>query len=113
MECEQCGNEYEAKRSSSKYCSAKCRKLAFQDENAKPRNAKGENANSFAIGTVNPAPIVLVVTPEGPKPKVPDNYRLEDCACHHCEANKKRGHKHIINHGPYKDSTRLADNEID
>ena len=29
MKCEQCGIEYEAKRSTSKYCSAKCRKLAF------------------------------------------------------------------------------------
>lgn len=28
-ECEHCGGEYESKRSTSKYCSAKCRKLAF------------------------------------------------------------------------------------
>ena len=39
--CEQCGLEYDAKRSTSKYCGNKCRKLAFQsvsvpvfDENA-------------------------------------------------------------------------------
>jgi hypothetical protein len=32
--CEQCGTEYEQKRSTSKYCGSKCRKLAFQ--------AKGE-----------------------------------------------------------------------
>ena len=30
MKCKQCNNEYKAKRSTSKYCSAKCRKLAFQ-----------------------------------------------------------------------------------
>ena len=30
MECINCGKEFEAKRSTSKYCSAKCRKLAFQ-----------------------------------------------------------------------------------
>lgn len=29
--CEQCSKEYEAKRSTSKYCSAQCRKLAFQE----------------------------------------------------------------------------------
>ena len=28
--CANCGNEYEPKRKTSKYCSAKCRKLAFQ-----------------------------------------------------------------------------------
>lgn len=28
--CLECGKEYEAKRSTSKYCSGKCRKLAFQ-----------------------------------------------------------------------------------
>ena len=29
-ECEVCGREYESKRASSRYCSGKCRKLAFQ-----------------------------------------------------------------------------------
>ncbi len=28
--CEQCKKEYEAKRSTSRYCGAKCRKLAFR-----------------------------------------------------------------------------------
>ena len=36
--CKQCNKEYEAKRSTSRYCSAKCRKLAFQ--NVKPRTLK-------------------------------------------------------------------------
>ena len=38
MQCLQCGNEFEAKRSTAKYCSAKCRKLAFlsvPEQNAK------------------------------------------------------------------------------
>jgi len=30
MKCKQCGKEFEGKRSTAKYCSAKCRKLAFQ-----------------------------------------------------------------------------------
>ena len=33
--CEQCKAEYEAKRATSKYCSDKCRKLAFQGANGK------------------------------------------------------------------------------
>lgn len=31
MRCISCGNEYEAKRKTSKYCGPKCRKLAFQE----------------------------------------------------------------------------------
>ncbi len=31
MECKQCGNEFEAQRSTAQYCGAKCRKLAFQE----------------------------------------------------------------------------------
>ncbi len=30
--CRQCGQEYEAKRATSKYCGPKCRKLAFQPD---------------------------------------------------------------------------------
>lgn len=29
MKCKQCGNEFEAKRISARFCSGKCRKLAF------------------------------------------------------------------------------------
>ncbi len=35
MKCLSCSNEFEVKRSTAKYCSAKCRKLAFQ------QNGKG------------------------------------------------------------------------
>jgi len=31
-ECKQCGNEYEAKRKTSKYCSAKCKQLAYRNK---------------------------------------------------------------------------------
>ena len=30
MQCRQCSKEFEAKRSTARYCSAQCRKLAFQ-----------------------------------------------------------------------------------
>ena len=41
--CEHCGLEYDAKRSTSKYCGNKCRKLAFQSVSVPVFN---ENANS-------------------------------------------------------------------
>lgn len=39
MKCLSCGNDFEAKRSTAKYCSVKCRKLAFQQNGN--GNAKG------------------------------------------------------------------------
>lgn len=42
MECVICGKDYEAKRSTSLYCGAKCRKLAFQNDGVTvPENGKG------------------------------------------------------------------------
>ena len=32
MKCITCGKEFESKRKTAKYCSDKCRKLAFQDK---------------------------------------------------------------------------------
>ena len=110
--CEQCNNEYESKRSTSKYCSTQCRKLAFQDKDAKARNAKNENAKDNTIGTVNPPPPIFMITPEGPKSEVPTNYGLEDCACKDCQLNRVSGNKRLVNHGAYKDADQLADNEI-
>ena len=46
MECIVCGSEFEPKRKTAKYCSAKCRKLAFQDVIQEQQNAKDKNANS-------------------------------------------------------------------
>lgn len=43
--CGYCGNEYEARRSTSKYCGSKCRKLAFQ--NGKVENAKDDEAGTL------------------------------------------------------------------
>ena len=39
--CIICNKEFEAKRKTAKFCSSKCRKLAFQNkENSVPQNAK-------------------------------------------------------------------------
>ena len=41
MKCNHCTKEYSSKRKTSKYCSASCRKLAFQDKDfSVPDDAK-------------------------------------------------------------------------
>ena len=103
--CEQCGIEYESKRSTSKYCSSLCRKLAFQKQTTKTENAKD--------GTLKPEDVrTLIMTPEGPKPEVPTNYGLEDCQCKQCKLQGTGRPMHIFNHGAYKDANQLADKEI-
>lgn len=108
--CEYCDSEYEAKRSTSRYCSAKCRKLAFQQ--TPPENAKDENGKSgtLSMGTVTPVPPTMTVTPEGPRAEVPENYGLEDCTCRHCQQTRKT--KTVLNHGPYKGVHELDENEV-
>lgn len=49
--CKQCNKEYESKRSTSRYCSGQCRKLAFQNgntENAKENAKRGQDIQCFA-----------------------------------------------------------------
>ena len=70
------------------------------------------DVNPNTIGTVNPVPLVFIVTPEGAKSKVPENYGLENCVCKDCQLNRASGNKRIVNHGKYKDVSQLADNEI-
>lgn len=56
MRCNQCGAEFNPKRSTAKYCSAKCRKLAFQgQQNAKTENANAENAKNAKTGVTENA----------------------------------------------------------
>jgi len=49
------------------------------------------------------------------KPKavnLPDNYGLENCACMHCQQNRRAEHKLIINHGAYKAAADLGPFEV-
>lgn len=65
MKCIQCNQEYEAKRSTSQYCSAKCRKLAFREQ---AKNAKPGTVIPITPGTVKDPEILD--KPERPvKPK--------------------------------------------
>ena len=40
------------------------------------------------------------------------NFGQPDCECHHCRNNRKTGSKKILNHGPYKTASELAENEL-
>ena len=86
--CEQCNGLFEAKRSTAKYCSDKCRKLAFQTD-----------------GKVS-VPELSVPT------ELPANYAQSDCECMHCRQNRTNGNHHVINHGPYKGANELSTNEL-
>lgn len=89
--CIECGKEYEAKRATSKYCSAACRKVAFQNR----QDGVPENDKSGSVPSTLPA-----------------NFGQPDCQCKHCQQNRANGNKHIINHGPYKTADELAPNEV-
>lgn len=42
----------------------------------------------------------------------PDNYGQQDCQCQHCQANRRNGSSHTINHGPYKTAAELGPHEL-
>lgn len=50
-ECLNCRSEFEAKRATAKYCSAKCRKLAFQEYESKCKDYK--NAKKVSVPDVS------------------------------------------------------------
>jgi hypothetical protein len=50
--CKTCNEEYKAKRSTSKYCSAKCRKLAFL-------SVPEENGKSLSVPNEQPIAVTL------------------------------------------------------
>ena len=113
--CKQCGTEYDAKRSSSMFCSAKCRKLAFQKDSvlSVPEVSVPEVAQTITSEQVRNAwdslPPSGGMTPEGYVENLPTHYGEPDCECLHCIQN---GGKKILNHGAYKHSADLAENEI-
>lgn len=91
MKCKQCNKEYEAKRRTSKYCSAQCRKLAFQSD-----------------AKVSVLPERQATEAQGVIP----NFGQPDCQCKHCQQNRAQGSRHIINHGSYKKEHQLEDREL-
>ena len=87
MECIQCGSEFVARRSTARYCSAACRKLAFQDD-----------------GVSVPGVSVPVSVPAS---GIPD-FGGPDCQCQHCQTTRVNGHTKRRNHGPYMTANELA-----
>lgn len=109
--CLQCGKEYEAKRSTARYCSAKCRKLAFH------KNGKVSVPEVSVPSTVTPKGITI---PEGYQDDtgavtgqtLPANFGQIDCQCMHCQQNRRSNHKLLINHGDHKPANQLMKNEV-
>lgn len=115
MKCNQCGSEYESKRSTSKYCSAKCRKLAFSGtvRNAKSENGKvsvpqlqsyiSENGGEASFKVTNGVVKDLHISESIPKiQNTPEfsipNFGEPDCECKHCQANRVSGNKLVLEH---------------
>lgn len=100
--CEQCGKDYEAKRATSRFCSAKCRKLAFQ------QNGK------VSVPDDKPVSVPIAVIPK--IQNTPEftilNYGLPGCMCQHCQNNRATGNKHTLNHGAFKPFSELGYNEL-
>ena len=96
--CKQCGIEYDAKTQRSRYCSHRCR--AISNKVAQPDFAQPESS-----GVAQPGGM----TPEGWAENLPPRYGEPDCACLHCQQNDG---KKVLNHGSYKRSSDLGENEI-
>jgi hypothetical protein len=103
VKCLKCGKEFEAKRSTAKYCSDICRTLYSRDSETKPEIISETELSETLSETM---------TPEGLKSVVPANYGLSNCACLHCRATKSNKSDKILNHGAYKHGEQLAANEL-
>lgn len=105
--CLNCGAEIRQKGNRKRlYCDDKCRMAFSRTARLKP------NSQSEQIQSEQSNPGHNVVTPEGVVGEVPANFGQPDCACLHCQANRKTGGKFIINHGPRKTFDQLGDNEL-
>ena len=101
--CIECGKDFVGKRSTARYCSDRCRKLAFQ--NSVPEVSVpvfDENANSTGSDADFVSDPVLTYTGG------------DGCGCGMCKNNESRPLKErkIINHGDYKMAGDLAEGEI-
>lgn len=90
MKCEQCGTEFEAKRSTALYCSGKCRAIAGRGWEKK----KDEIVLS-ALDSAQPRPERALTMHE-----------------RQCESNNEgRTRKHVVNTSPYKSFSELSEGE--
>jgi len=66
MKCKQCGKEFEGKRSTAKYCSAKCRKLAFQGVSVPALSVPADTDSNALIAEMVDDTYVLPPLPADP-----------------------------------------------
>jgi len=91
MKCLNCGKEFEAVRSTAKYCSDKC-KLDYN---------RGLSVSINDVVSVSDTPIDTVSN------RLPANYGQDDCQCLHCLSLKINDIKGKLNHGSYMDAQEL------
>ena len=96
MKCISCGIEYKSKRSDSKYCSAKCR----------------VTANRLSVTSVTDNPDTVTLSGSSIAEPVSTYAGGDDCGCGMCKNKVVNKSSKIINHGPWKSSSDLKDNEI-
>ena len=120
--CNQCGKAYKSKRSTSKYCSAKCRKLAFRvtvPEVSVPVFDKDANLVGTYERNGDIKSHVLSMTTEDIESVGGhvDSHGIAhfgdvDCECGMCHNKVINKSNNIINHGEYKVASELGENEI-
>jgi len=96
MICVECGVEFESKRSTARYCSAKCRVTAN----------RVSVTESLSVTGIDVTDKVSVALPG----QMPVNFGRPDCECRMCRNNRYSGSRFVINHGGYK--AELAVNEL-
>ena len=101
--CIACGVEYEAKRSTSRFCSDKCKLAYHRNKVSVTDDTVKEDFDTVTLNSsVTVIPPVLTYTGG------------DGCGCGMCKNNESRPLKErkIINHGPYKPAGDLAENEL-
>ena len=107
--CLQCNKEYKAIRSTSKYCGAKCRKLAFLN---KPVSVPEDSVLRDSVLSVPKLSVPLPDRPKTKKPKKASNHRPGDlcpkhkvyylsCGCHQ-KQHKPTGQEKHTRQGLYQ-----------
>ena len=97
MECLNCGKEFEAKRSTQRYCSRDCqlKGIAQGNNNIAQEIIAQENVAQEAEQIAQGKPL---------------NYGQPDCQCKHCGQVRTNKSNAIINHGEYMTAPELVAN---
>lgn len=129
LKCNKCGNSFKAERKSGKFCSPKCRKLAFQDKGVSvPETLKvsvlpvsvPKTPNGYVLGAVIPSLREDRETREVGKcsfcetdiKQEGDNWDLIECCIACSKPQKRRIHRANIKHLEDTSLTQLrADGE--